>query len=105
MQLLGPEKITFLYRLVEKAAQRSYGLNVARLADLPSEIIERAKTKSHELENIILQRRSETKEKGFVSSFYIQNKKTKQNKTKTNNNHKKKKKKKEISQFLSPKTF
>lgn len=42
--------VTFLYRLVQGVAQRSYGLNVARLAGIPGDILEKATTKSHELE-------------------------------------------------------
>lgn len=38
--------ITFLYKLVEGAAARSYGLNVARLAAIPEHLIEVAATKS-----------------------------------------------------------
>jgi len=45
--------VTFLYKLVEKAAQRSYGLNVARLAELPPELLAVARAKSHELEEAI----------------------------------------------------
>ena len=37
------EEIRFLWRIVPGGADRSYGLNVARLAGLPAEIIERAK--------------------------------------------------------------
>jgi len=49
--------VTFLYHLVNGAAARSYGLNVARLAGIPSEILCMAAEKSHELENVILSRR------------------------------------------------
>jgi DNA mismatch repair ATPase MutS len=35
---------------VERAAERSYGLNVARLAELPAPVIARARDKSRELE-------------------------------------------------------
>jgi len=45
--------VTFLYKLVEKAAQRSYGLNVARLAELPPELLAVARAKSHEFEEAI----------------------------------------------------
>ena len=38
---------------MEGAAHRSYGLNVARLADLPPEILVQAKAKSRELEDAI----------------------------------------------------
>lgn len=43
--------ITFLYQLVRGMADRSFGLNVARLAGIPSTIVDRARTKSLELEN------------------------------------------------------
>lgn len=49
--------VTFLYHLVNGAAARSYGLNVARLAGMPREILNMAAEKSHELENMILSRR------------------------------------------------
>lgn len=45
----GPD-ITFLYEIGEGMAHRSYGLNVARLAKLPREIIDMAAGKSRELE-------------------------------------------------------
>ncbi|KAG5458576.1 MAG: hypothetical protein BJ554DRAFT_1173 [Olpidium bornovanus] len=55
----GPDThdITFLYRITAGVAHRSYGLNVARLAKLPPRILEVAKTKSEELEQIIRRRR------------------------------------------------
>lgn len=37
------EEVTFLYKVVPGAAQKSYGVYVAKLAGLPSEVIERAK--------------------------------------------------------------
>ena len=49
--------VTFLYSVVNGAAARSYGLNVARLAGIPSEILNTAAKKSHELENQITHRR------------------------------------------------
>lgn len=49
--------VTFLYHLVNGAAARSYGLNVARLAGIPNEIINKAAAKSQELENLITTRR------------------------------------------------
>lgn len=50
--------VTFLYRLVEGVAQRSYGLNVARLAGIPRDILEVATAKSRELEIEITSKRS-----------------------------------------------
>lgn len=52
-----PEFITFLYQLTEGAAGRSYGLNVARLADIPDSILHTAARKARELENLVNTRR------------------------------------------------
>lgn len=51
------EDITFLYEIGEGVAHRSYGLNVARLANLPGPLLEMAKQKSAELEEKIRRRR------------------------------------------------
>lgn len=50
------ESITFLYQLVRGPAKRSYGLNVARLADIPPPILRMAAVKSRELEKAISDR-------------------------------------------------
>jgi DNA mismatch repair ATPase MutS len=42
--------ITFLYKLVSGVEPRSYGLNVARLAQLPATVIATAEEKSSHLE-------------------------------------------------------
>lgn len=52
-----PEFITFLYQLTEGAAGRSYGLNVARLADIPGPILHTAAGKARELESAVNARR------------------------------------------------
>jgi len=49
----GDEDITFLYEIAEGVAHRSYGLNVARLAGLPDDVIDLAREKSKELEESI----------------------------------------------------
>ena len=36
------EKVTFLYKIIEGAANKSYGINVARLAHLPDDLLSRA---------------------------------------------------------------
>ena len=36
------EKVTFLYRVIEGKADKSYGINVARLAHLPGSVLDRA---------------------------------------------------------------
>ncbi|KAL2860673.1 mismatch repair protein MSH3 [Aspergillus lucknowensis] len=51
------EDITFLYEIGEGVAHRSYGLNVARLASLPTPLLDIAKQKSAELEEKIRRRR------------------------------------------------
>lgn len=52
-----PEFITFLYQLTEGAAGRSYGLNVARLADIPGPVLQTAACKARELESTVEARR------------------------------------------------
>ena len=37
------DKVTFLYKMVPGATNKSYGINVARLAHLPESLLERAK--------------------------------------------------------------
>ncbi|MEG0525909.1 MAG: DNA mismatch repair protein MutS [Longicatena sp.] len=37
------DKVTFLYRVVDGKADKSYGINVARLAHLPNSVLDRAK--------------------------------------------------------------
>ncbi|XP_078107204.1 LOW QUALITY PROTEIN: DNA mismatch repair protein Msh3 [Sander vitreus] len=56
-----PESITFLYQLTEGAAGRSYGLNVARLADIPDPILHTAARKARELESMVNGRRKNKK--------------------------------------------
>jgi DNA mismatch repair ATPase MutS len=50
--------ITFLFKLVRGKATRSFGMNVARLAGMPREIIGKAASKSIDLENAIEAKRS-----------------------------------------------
>jgi len=38
-----PDEVIFLHRIVEDAADRSYGIHVARLAGLPPDVVERTK--------------------------------------------------------------
>lgn len=53
----GDEEITFLYEVGEGVAHRSYGLNVARLANIPKIVLDTAATKSHELEMEVTQKK------------------------------------------------
>uniref|UniRef100_A0A8C8JUD7 DNA mismatch repair protein MSH3 n=1 Tax=Oncorhynchus tshawytscha TaxID=74940 RepID=A0A8C8JUD7_ONCTS len=55
--LVQPEFITFLYQLTEGAAGQSYGLNVARLAEIPEAVLHIAARKAQELKNIVDARR------------------------------------------------
>ena len=45
------DSIVFLHHVKEGAANKSYGLQVAKLAGVPIQVIENAKTKLFELEN------------------------------------------------------
>lgn len=44
------DKVTFLYRIVDGKADKSYGINVARLAHLPNSVLDRAKQIQNNLE-------------------------------------------------------
>nr|XP_032649861.1 DNA mismatch repair protein Msh3 [Chelonoidis abingdonii] len=57
----NPEFITFLYQITRGVAARSYGLNVAKLADVPEEILKKAAHKSKELEGLINMKRKRLK--------------------------------------------
>ncbi|XP_018475958.1 DNA mismatch repair protein MSH6 [Raphanus sativus] len=48
----GVEEVTFLYRLTPGACPKSYGVNVARLAGLPDDLLQRAVIKSQEFEGL-----------------------------------------------------
>ncbi|CAL8249197.1 unnamed protein product [Merluccius merluccius] len=54
-----PEFITFLYQLTEGAAGRSYGLNVARLANIPEPVLRTAAKKAREMEDTVNTRRKQ----------------------------------------------
>lgn len=53
----GAEEITFLYEVGEGVAHRSYGMNVARLANIPKAVLDTATLKSHELEMNVKQKK------------------------------------------------
>jgi DNA mismatch repair ATPase MutS len=58
----GGRRMTFLYKLKEGEAGRSYGLNVARMAGMDEAVLERARGKSRELEarfEVIMMNREE----------------------------------------------
>ncbi|XAR61404.1 hypothetical protein NMG60_11035096 [Bertholletia excelsa] len=48
----GLEEVTFLYRLTPGACPKSYGVNVARLAGLPENVLHKAAAKSQEFEEM-----------------------------------------------------
>ncbi|KAM8792926.1 DNA mismatch repair protein Msh3 [Eudromia elegans] len=56
-----PEFITFLYQITKGVSARSYGLNVAKLADVPEEILKKAAHKSKELEEVVNMKRKKLK--------------------------------------------
>ncbi|KAK3098520.1 hypothetical protein FSP39_020282 [Pinctada imbricata] len=66
----GDRLLTFLYQLVSGSAARSYGLNVARLAGIPSEVIHKATEMSHDLETEIRAKRP-SEEILKVKSFLV----------------------------------
>ncbi|KAL8967181.1 MAG: hypothetical protein Q9183_003037, partial [Haloplaca sp. 2 TL-2023] len=49
------QDITFLYEVGEGVAHRSYGLNVARLANIPEPVLDVAASKSRQLEQDVKQ--------------------------------------------------
>ncbi|XP_076885218.1 DNA mismatch repair protein MSH6-like [Bidens hawaiensis] len=49
-ELGGLEEVTFLYKLTSGACPKSYGVNVARLAGLPDDVLKKAAIKSEEFE-------------------------------------------------------
>ncbi|XP_068522312.1 DNA mismatch repair protein Msh3 isoform X1 [Anas acuta] len=57
----NPEFITFLYQITKGVTARSYGLNVAKLADIPEEILKKAAHKSKELERLVNMKRKTLK--------------------------------------------
>ncbi|XP_067425319.1 DNA mismatch repair protein Msh3 [Emydura macquarii macquarii] len=57
----NPEFITFLYQITRGVAARSYGLNVAKLAHVPEEILKKAAHKSKELEGLVNMKRKRLK--------------------------------------------
>ncbi|XP_063037106.1 DNA mismatch repair protein Msh3 isoform X2 [Melospiza melodia melodia] len=65
----NPEFITFLYQITKGVSARSYGLNVAKLADIPEEILKKAASKSKELERIVNMKRK--KMKSFAEAWKI----------------------------------
>jgi len=58
-----PPRITFLYKLVDGLASASHGLNVARLAEIPEDVVQRAKDKGLELERIEGERTARRRER------------------------------------------
>ncbi|XP_065406221.1 DNA mismatch repair protein Msh3 isoform X9 [Chrysemys picta bellii] len=64
----NPEFITFLYQITRGVAARSYGLNVAKLADVPEEILKKAAHKSKELEGLVNMKRNHHQDLNFVPS-------------------------------------
>ncbi|KAM9694701.1 DNA mismatch repair protein Msh3 [Trichechus inunguis] len=56
-----PSFVTFLYQITRGIAARSYGLNVAKLADVPGEILKTAAHKSKDLEGLVNMKRKRLK--------------------------------------------
>jgi len=49
----GREEVVFLYKLTQGGCPKSYGMNVARLAHLPEEVLDLAHRKSEEFEGLL----------------------------------------------------
>ncbi|KAM6225260.1 DNA mismatch repair protein Msh3 [Rhynchocyon petersi] len=56
-----PDFVTFLYQITRGIASRSYGLNVAKLAEVPGDILKTAAHKSKELEGLVNMKRKRLK--------------------------------------------
>lgn len=65
----GEEKITFLYEVGDGVAHRSYGLNVARLANIPENVLALAGVKSKEMEQTTEKRRMENLSKLLIGAL------------------------------------
>ncbi|HET7629140.1 MAG TPA: DNA mismatch repair protein MutS [Bacillales bacterium] len=70
-------RIVFLHKVIEGAADESYGIHVAQLAELPDEVIARARVILKELETSsqaaasVQDRRSEERDLGKQLSFFV----------------------------------
>ncbi|XP_027349607.1 DNA mismatch repair protein MSH6 [Abrus precatorius] len=60
--IAGLDEVTFLYRLTLGACPKSYGVNVARLAGLPTSVLQKAAAKSREFEATYGKCRKKSKE-------------------------------------------
>ena len=65
--------VTFLYKLRGGSCDDSYGLNVARLARLPNEVLVQAKKKSDEFIKMLDSKTGFSKDKGQNDAIYIIN--------------------------------
>ncbi|KAI9751569.1 MAG: Mismatch repair protein msh3 [Chaenotheca gracillima] len=63
----GGQEITFLYEVGEGEAHRSYGLNVARLANVPEAVLDTAAVKSRELEDEMLEKQLNEKRSEVIT--------------------------------------
>jgi len=56
-RLNGVREITFLYQLKDGLAQDSFGIECARLADLPEDVLSRASTYASRMRGLVAERR------------------------------------------------
>lgn len=66
--------VVFLHQIKEGAADKSYGIHVAKLANLPDSLIERATMILHQFENNEQQESAATKENLGQLSFFVEEK-------------------------------
>ncbi|XP_018120356.1 DNA mismatch repair protein Msh3 isoform X1 [Xenopus laevis] len=64
-----PQHVTFLYQITRGIAARSYGLNVAKLADIPDNVVAKAACKSKALEELVEMKRK--KLRAFENAWSI----------------------------------
>ena len=72
----GKTEIVFLHKIIEGSASRSYGIHVAKLAGIPSTILDRAREKLSELETGQITVKNSVRENNYleeqISFFSVQ---------------------------------
>ncbi|CAK8544398.1 unnamed protein product [Lathyrus sativus] len=69
----GLDEVTFLYRLTPGACPKSYGVNVARLAGLPTSVLQKAAAKSREFEASYGKYRNVASETNCLNQSWVDN--------------------------------
>ncbi|ESW35166.1 hypothetical protein PHAVU_001G212500 [Phaseolus vulgaris] len=69
--IAGLDEVTFLYRLTPGACPKSYGVNVARIAGLPTSVLQKAAAKSGEFEASYGKCRKVSSETNYPSKNWV----------------------------------